>query len=361
MNADAQPHLPAASLAESAEERVRVVTAALSRRYGVRAAAIVPIPAGTSTWNYTVTSDQGEQRFAKVYRDRAAVAAQREAIEVARFARAGGLAVPDLVPTLDGGIIAEDGRVAVSLWEYLPHTRTAEGALDGPCWEAVGAEVGRLHRRLAEHPAARPRLSAGTGVCDPIRATQRYDRALSGYAARSGLDTFERWAFETLRRRRDLLPEVAELVDALPALTTQVLHGDLASPNLLLNGEAVAGIVDFRPPRRGFTAWEIGRIACDPQSVLRTDPAGQWLPGLLRFADAYRDQHPGGPVRDLVFAPRCTLAYTLTSLYPLAEPLDAPDAVDDALRVYGRRRHETAMLLLERLEEVEEALRDHLD
>ncbi|MEV5961837.1 hypothetical protein AB0L70_08735 [Kribbella sp. NPDC051952] len=44
----------------------------------------------------------------------------------------------------------------MSLWEYVDDAETAEGGLTGARWEAAGAVLGRLHRRLAEHPTASP-------------------------------------------------------------------------------------------------------------------------------------------------------------------------------------------------------------
>lgn len=83
-------------------------------------------------------------------------------------------------------------------------------------------------------------------------------------------------------------------------------------------------------------------------------------PGSGRGAAAYQTEHPAARLDDLISTVAVGCAYTLASTYPLAEPLDNPTAVDASLQSYGRARHETALALLDRLDEIQEALRDHL-
>ncbi|MFG3351667.1 phosphotransferase [Streptomyces sp. NPDC048001] len=54
------------------------------------------------------------------------------------------------------------------------------------------------------------------------------------------------------------------------------MHGDLASPNLLLRGGAVAAVIDFRPPSHRSAAWEFGRIV---RTAHRPGPPGRMDPG----------------------------------------------------------------------------------
>jgi len=152
---------------------------------------------------------------------------------------------------------------------------------------------------------------------------------------------------------------VAARLEKLPgSLTAQIVHGDLASPNLLLRGEAVAAVIDFRAPGHRSAAWELGRIVLDPRTVLaRPD---DWIPGLARAVGAYRTTNPALPAADLIAVPRVAAGYLACSVYPLSEPLNDPAAVTPALEAYGRARHEAADVLWERLDEAEEVLRDVL-
>lgn len=341
-----------------ASRRSAAVAETLIRAYGVHPVDVVPIPAGTATVNYYVTDQAGGQWFAKVYRDRMALLQERAAVKLADFARAGRVPVPHLRRTCEGDLIEGAGQLPMSLWHYVPDAETAEGGLTAGRWPAVGAVLGRLHRRLAEHPATAPRLRPGAGVCDLKRAQARFDRVITEYDNRGNeLGPFEAWALDAARQRRALLDRVPRILAGLPELTEQIVHGDLAAPNLLLRGDKIAALVDFQPPRPRYLSWEIARIGCDPRTVLLGD---QWLTGLPKLLTAYREEHPGARADDLLSTVAVGCAYTLASVYPLAEPLDDPGSVDASLQEYGRARHNAALVLLDRLDETQEILRDGL-
>jgi homoserine kinase type II len=330
------------------------VARALTRAYGLAVAELGPAQAGTDTRNYLATTAGGEQWFVKIHPGAARAAMVRQAVALARFAARGGVPVPKLLRTRQGDLVAQQDGPVISAWAYLADATTAEAGLHGAQWQAVGTAVGRLHRRLADHPAAQPVLRPGHQVCDLVRARRRLDETLDAYRRKVWMNPFEEWAHDALEQRRALLPRIADLLKHLPDLTCQVVHGDLTAPNLLMRGREVAALIDFLPPTPRFAAWEIARIALDPRTVLRE---GDWLTGLGQLIAAYRTEHRAARTEDLLYAPRAGVAYTLTSLYPLASPLHAPHTVDLTLQTYGRARHEAALMVLARLEETEETLR----
>ena len=343
------------------EERISLlalVAATLPMAYAVQPAEVTLIPAGTNTHNFRVIDDDGRQWFAKVYRDRQVLDREHAAVELAEFTREGGVTVPAVRRTREGDLIEARGPVPMSLWTYLPDVQTAEGALTGRRWSAVGEAVGRLHRRLSAHPAARPALGPGSGVCDLPGNQARFERLVTAYDGRPEPTAFEAWATEAARERLAVFNRLAKLVEALPELTVQVPHGDLASPNVLLRGEAVAGIVDFQPPKPRYLSWEIARIGCDPRSLLLGWDA--WLSGLSRLLAAYRDAHPGVRAQDLLATAVVGCVSMLASTYPLAQPVEAPEEMTASLETYARARHAAALMLLDRLDETQEALRDSL-
>ncbi|WP_260617985.1 phosphotransferase enzyme family protein [Streptomyces sp. WAC07149] len=336
------------------------VAGVLALRYRIAAAAVGGGPAGTVTRNYLVEDREGRRWFVKSYPPGTDLAGEREALALGEAARAGGVPVPAVLRTVAGEVIASGGGLSVSVAEYVADAETAEGGLSGGRWAAVGEAVGLLHRVLAGHPAGPPRHVPAREVCDVERAGRRLRESLGLWAATPPpAESFAGWAHRTAARRLDVLPEVAARLDGLPAtLTAQVVHGDLASPNLLLRGPSVAALIDFRPPRRRSAAWELGRIVLDPRTVLaRPD---DWIPGLARAVDAYRAANPGLPAEELVAVPRITAGYLGCSVYPLSVPLHDPAALTPALEAYGRARHEAATVLWEGLEEAEGALRDLL-
>ncbi|MFG2869014.1 phosphotransferase enzyme family protein [Streptomyces sp. NPDC048338] len=343
----------------SAKPDVMVVAGILALLYQITPAAVSEGPAGTATRNYVAEDREGRRWFVKAYPRGTDMDAERQALALGEAARAGGVPVPSVRRTVTGEVIASAGGLSVSVTEYVAGAETAEGGLSGGRWDAVGEAVGRLHRALARHPVGPSRPVAAREVCDVARAGRRLDELLAQWAATPPPEGFATWAHRTAKQRLAALPEVAARLEKLPAtLTAQIVHGDLASPNLLLRGETVAAVIDFRPPGHRSAAWELGRIVLDPRTVLaRPD---EWIRGLARAVGAYRAANPELAAEDLLAVPRVAAGYLACSVYPLSEPLDDPASVTPALEAYGRARHEAAGVLWERLEEAEEVLRDVL-
>ncbi|MEU2354392.1 phosphotransferase [Streptomyces misionensis] len=344
----------------SAESGVMVVAGILALLYRITPAAVSEGPAGTVTRNYVAEDRRGRRWFVKAYPRGADMEAERQALALGEAARVAGVPVPAVRRTVTGEVIAWAGGLSVSVAEYVAGAETAEGGLSGGRWDAVGEAVGRLHRALARHPAGPPRPVAAYEVCDVARAGRRLEELLARWAAAPPVpEGFAAWCARTAQQRLAALPEVAARLEKLPGwLTAQIVHGDLASPNLLLRGETVAAVIDFRPPGHRSAAWELGRIVLDPRTVLARPE--DWIPGLARAVGAYRTTNPALPAADLLAVPRVAAGYLACSVYPLSEPLNDPAAVTPALEAYGRARHEAAGVLWERLDEAEEVLRDVL-
>lgn len=321
----------------------------LANSYGVDLVDVARIDAGTATDNYVGSDGPGRRWFVKVYRDPDTLSAERAAIGLARFARAGGTPIPEVYRALDGEWVVEpQGRPALSLWDYVPDATTAERGLRGNQWASVGAVVGGLHRRLATHPAASPTLRPAAGIYDVERARGEYNQLIEECHRRGSRDEFQRWALLAMQERRALLPRVTAILSRLPPLTTQILHGDLAAPNLLLRGDDVAAVVDFQPPSSRYVAWEIARVACDPRTIALGD---QWIEGLSELLQSYRREHPAVQIQDLTSVIAAGCVYTMCSTYPLVETLTATTCADTALREYARVRHDAAIRMLEALDQ----------
>ncbi|MEU0649182.1 hypothetical protein [Streptomyces umbrinus] len=103
----------------------------------------------------------------------------------------------------------------------------------------------------------------------------------------------------------------------------------------------------------------IARLGCDPKSVLDKS-AESWLTGYIDLTVAYRDANPKASAGDLVSSFRVGCAAMLCSAFPLSVPVERPHIVDAAMEAYGRVWHEAALMLLDRLPVIEEALHDAL-
>ncbi len=327
--------------------------------YGLCVRRVRPGPDGTHTRNYLADTGDGRVWFVKTYpkADRAELERERAAVALAAFAADGDVPVPPVVPTESGELLHTAPAPAMSVWQHLDAAETAEGGLSGARWEAVGQVVGRLHHRLASHPVALPVRLPGRRLRDLDRARERLEALAAAYTARPGAAGFTAWVRQAVEERLAWWPALARLLDGVPPLTVQVVHGDLASPNLLLDGDRVAGIIDFSAPTPRPAMWELARIGCDPRTVLACE---DWPRGVARLAAAYHHVYPAVPVDELVACVRVGLVYTATSSYPLAEPLQNPAAVSPSLQTYAHARHRAAQLMIERLGEAEDVLRANL-
>lgn len=340
------------------QSQVTVVAGVLAVHYRIFPAEVCEGPAGTATSNYVVRTTDDRRWFVKAYPASTDLDTERRALELAEFAALGGVPVPVMRRTLAGDLIATGDGLAVSIAAFAEDAETAEGGLYGGRWAAVGATVGRLHRTLARHPGGPPRRSPSHEVCDIQRGRQRLERLLTHYVEHPPSSLFEAWARDTARERLDALPAAASMLDALPStLATQIVHGDLSSLNMMLKGEKVAAVIDFRPPGHRSPMWELGRIVLDPRTVLT---APDWPTGLATAVAAYQEANPAMSVKDLLTVPRVAAGYLACSVYPLSEPIDDPPSVNPQLEAYGRARHEALGVLWARLDEAEEVLRDRL-
>lgn len=292
-----------------------------------------------------MTTPTGPRWFVKVYRRLAEAPEAIAAIELTEFARQGGIPVPGVRRTTGGEVMAYGHGLVASVWEFVDDAETAEGGLEGARWRSVGATIGQLHRHLATHPSARPTSRSPTELFDLASTTARYDQLIEEHAQQeSPDDALPEWLGQGLRERRALLPQVMRMLQQLPPLTFQIVHGDLAAPNVLLRREEVAAVIDFRPPSPSFLAWEIARIACDPRTLVTN---ARWREELPDFLDSYREANPGAKPDDLASVLTIGAAYTIASTYPLSALIRRPATVDDSLKTYGRHRHLAALAMLE--------------
>ncbi|MER5207601.1 phosphotransferase [Streptomyces sp. NPDC002825] len=344
---------------ELSRDRISFVTRMLASEFGITPASVTPGPSGTATRNYVATAKSGAAWFVKTYPAGTGRTRAESAAALSEYARLCRVPVARARYTVGRQqLVASDGEVSMSVTRYLGHTVTADGRLTGRRWEAVGEAIGRLHHGLARHRFGPPRLDARDRAVDPGRSRSRLEGLVHHYETDPPRTDFERWALETARERLAGLPAVERLLESAPERTiSQLVHGDLSGPNVLLRGDEVAAVIDFAAPGRRSPMWELGRLALDPRTVLaRPD----WPEGLGRLAAVYHRHHPAVPVEELVSVVRLTAAYLGCTVYPLNTLVAGLGPVTDSLEAYARDRVEAAVVLRERLDEAEEVLRNHL-
>lgn len=186
----------------------------------------------------------------------------------------------------------------------------------------------------------------------------RIDRLLAVSAdriRRGESDPFDPTAHDTLTERRQSLHHLPQLLNDLPELSAQVLHGDYSALNLLFDGNRLAAVVDFNPPDPFLLSYELGRIAFTPDTVTGDL---DWEDTAVAVVAAYVQTNPTVSPVDVRACARVTAIHLLASLYGVEDHYRTPGQFQDDLDRFWLRRHRTAAALLARLPAIEERLHE---
>jgi Ser/Thr protein kinase RdoA (MazF antagonist) len=211
------------------------VLTAVASRFGLgEVIACTPITEGLMNPNWRLTTTAGV--FAvKQLRDAAPAAGRRQQWVLPLLA-ARGLPVPEVL-----GAEVEGHYYLVARW--MPGAHRAGGDLPLDACRALGDLVGRIHRELRELMPSPPSLVDRPRSADDARA----DLERFAQAAAAGRDDFDRLAAVDIDRRIRLLGEIGHLrpPDEPAVRPIGWTHGDLNSLNLLFDGDAVCGVLDW--------------------------------------------------------------------------------------------------------------------
>lgn len=328
----------------------------LAEAYGITA-RLERIPVGQATINYRAEAERGAL-FVKAYPVGTDLAAQDAGIRMSAIAADAGVPVALPLQLPGGQFVAAHRSSAASVWQYV-EGRVVETRYSPPQLQAVGRALGMIHRAFAELPASRgpaPQARAWLAF-DAGRFGATIDRLLGAIAAKDRFDDFDRLAAETLLERRAQAGRIPGLIAALPALSTQLVHGDFSTVNILMDADRVAAVVDFSPPDPFFTAYEVGRIAFNPRAVLASPDFTRDAAALI---DAYRQANPDAPPDAIACSARVALIQLLTSLYGVKQHYLRPGILQADLDRFWLQRHQAATRLLEALPDIEDSLLEGL-
>jgi len=335
-------------------DNVQAVVAVLSDIYGLTPLTVRRLLIGESTINYKVECRE-QNVFVKRYLLGTDLAAEERAISMSVIAGTAGVPVAQVFPSQTGTLITQSKETILSVWKYV-NGQTITTGLNRFQLQATGTVLGRIHRHFAMLPGSRGRPQpAHTWLSvDVAKTEQTIDHLLDIIAARREMDDFDTLAQKSLRERRTALACVPALVDGLPILTSQFLHGDYSVLNLLFTDDAVAAVIDFGPPKPFLLAYEIGRIAFDPRSVaLNTD----WPTAARTLVRAYLSENAEIAPDDFIYAARVWLIQLLMSLYGVKNHYLQPGFFQADLDVFWLQRHQTAQTLYAHLNAIETMLR----
>jgi homoserine kinase type II len=203
--------------------------------------------------------------------------------------RAHGLPAVGPLPLPDGGTILESGGRFHALFPQAPGRQLPKHALGPDEALAMGACLGRLHRALADLPAAW--WAQRTFALDrdaTLAGIARLEVAIQGRATHDAADAA---ALAWLVGQRAWLAQcAAEARIDLTSLEHQVIHGDYQETNLFFAPARVSAIIDWDQTYVAPRAWE---------AVRTLHLAFAFAPALCRpFLAAYRAVLPL-PLADL--------------------------------------------------------------
>jgi Ser/Thr protein kinase RdoA (MazF antagonist)/glycosyltransferase involved in cell wall biosynthesis len=330
------------------------VTALLESQFGLRVQSLDRLPIGQGTVNYRAQTDAGLV-FVKSYPAGTDLPAESAGIRLSALAAGAGVPVARPRALKGDTFIAELGGSAASAWEYVDG-HVIETGLSRAQLDAAGAALGAIHRTfasLAESRGPAPQVDPWLAF-DADGFTATTDRLLAVIAARDEQDEFDEIAGQTLRERRAQAGHIPALIDGLPSLTAQVLHGDYSAVNLMFRADQLAAVIDFRPPDPFLVAYELGRIAYDPRTVTL---ARDWQDDASALISAYQRENPQAAPGDIAFSARAALIQLLTSLYGVKNHYLRPGLLQHDLDAFWLLRHRAATALLENLPAIEKNLR----
>jgi len=266
------------------------------RRFGLGPLrALTPIAEGVENTNYRLDTDQG--RFVlTLFEGRTNEAALPFCLGLSAHAANHGLPCARPLTDDDGQAVGRLNERPAAILEWLPGDWKRTPALADQT--AAGALLARLHAAGADFPLTRP---------NPVgryarRALFEHCQVRATAMDRPLLDRLEPWIEERVS-------------DAGPALPTGPIHGDYFPDNLLFDGGAPSGLIDFYFACTDVLAYDLA-IAL---SAWGFDASGAPLPdAIAAFQSGYESVRPLSPAERAALPGLGAVAavrFTLTRLH----------------------------------------------
>jgi homoserine kinase type II len=261
--------------------------------------------------------------------------------------REGGVPFPRAHRCVQGKLASSCGRRWVAITEWVDGDILK--SFTPAAAESAGQTLARLHASLRTIAVADGAWKAPWEHCDSVQRALdtclHLRRAIEQTRRPTFLDTA---IYDALVERSNQLEVVDQLRSEMPAMVPQVLHGDFTRPNLLFRGDDLVAVLDLQG-RNGYPMWEIGKLAFDPETLVRRSDGFSIA---LRTLAAYAG---GVPNQDQVLGVlRMTILANLVSFWGISARY-RPDGEITATggEAYWLNRHVVARMLLAALPQVE--------
>ena len=196
--------------------------------------------------NLLIQLKNGEQSVLKITTDASADVELEEA--VLDTLEAAGVAVPSVIPDRDGVRIVRFGMDGVDatarMQRFLPGMAWRDAAASPTLGRSIGRMLAEVHAALVgfDHPGADRSHSWDIATCSRHRASIGH---VDSKARRAILEM--------------VLQEQSALVEPMLVKCPRgMLHGDANDENILVEGDRVAGLIDFGDTLRGALVQDLG-------------------------------------------------------------------------------------------------------
>ena len=322
----------------------------ISSQYGLKVDSLERIKKGLGTTNWILRTHESDY-FVKQFNVSADPDRERDALRLATHARSRGIPSPRIVVTKTGDFLSVDSQVVLSIFEYVP-AATSGGSLSFRQMIETGATLGALHRLFRWFPATYSPITNGWLSFNTSAKRLEIDRLLRIIGAKLEPDEFDNLARDTLWRKKELLLRIPMMVEPLRALSTQVIHNDYSSPNVLFRGEELVAVVDFQPSEPFLVSYEVGRMALNVENL----QSSGWFEKSVAFVDAYCRENPVD-VDDIVKAPQAWLVQLIRSTYGIKNHYIRPHEFQEELDRFSLDRSHACDTILKNLAELESVYR----
>lgn len=318
------------------------VAQTLKDRYNMRIASLARLHHGQGTRNW-VAETESARYFVKEYHRPCDHIGEELALRLNQLVGAEGVPVARTLADLSGAHLCVSGAAVLAVSEFAEGA-THRKALTLAQMEQAGAVLGRIHRLCqALGPGLEPETPRWLRL-DVRKKDEELASLERLIRSRPERTRFDETALELISRRRSQLQHLPSILAVAASLDSQVLHGDYSAMNLLFDDASLRAVIDFQPPHPFLAAYEAGRIAFHPESMMRAGWRERGLALLRAYAAAFPTRRD-----NLVWCADVWLGQLLRSNYGLKQhylaPAERQDELDD---FFIMRAHAATMLLSER-------------
>lgn len=331
----------------------------LKERYKIsNVKSINRLEIGQGTINYCITTFDGKF-FIKRYIGHENLAEETTGIEMSEIAAHAGIRTARIIPNINKQWIDQSTEMSLSLWEWVEGKVLTEN-LNIIQYQQVGMALGHIHnvfssfshKKITDSKPRRWReLSPQTVLAD----IESIKLAINKKVALEFEDDFDKKSILFLEERTEQLKNFSTLMAGLPLLGTQIIHGDYSFVNMLFDNNTINAVLDFRPPEIFFISYDLGRIAFYPNTVAKNP---NWLSIAKEIISAYKEANPHISSNDIAFCGRVALLQLLKSLYGVKQHYLKPALLQEDLDAFWTLRHQAVGIMLARIDEIENMLRE---